>query len=75
MIVGIPCYPNQQPPTEMSLHSDGSLQIAEIAGSEYQLAGAAMTKVPLRIFARVVGPQQSYRAEMYGHWRSHCVRR
>ena len=25
-----------------------------------------MTKGPLRILARVVGPQQSYRAKMYG---------
>ena len=38
----------------------------EIAGSEYQAAGAAVTKGPLCILARVMGPQQSYRAEMYG---------
>ena len=34
--------------------------------SEYQAAGAAVTKRPLRILARVAGPQLSYRAEMYG---------
>ena len=38
----------------------------EIAGSGYQTAGVALTKGPLRILARVVGLQQSYRAEMYG---------
>ena len=65
-IAGIPCYSNQQPPTGTSLYSDGSLQTVQIAGSEYQAAGAAVTKGPLRILARVVGPQQSYRAEMYG---------
>ena len=63
---GIPCYSNQQPPTGTSLYSDGSLQTVEIAGSEYQAAGAAVTKGPLRILARVAGPQQSYRVEMYG---------
>ena len=65
-IVGIPCYSNQQPPTRTSLYSDGSLQTVEIAGPEYQAAGATVTKGPLRILARVAGPQQSYRAEMYG---------
>ena len=65
-IAGIPCYSNQQPPTGTSLYSDGSLQTVESAGSEYQAAGAAVTKGPLRILARVAGPQQSYRAEMYG---------
>ena len=38
----------------------------EIAGSEYQAAGAVATKGPLRILAGVVGVQQSYRADMYG---------
>ena len=38
----------------------------EIAGSQYPAAGVAVTKDPLRILARVVGPQPSYRAEMYG---------
>ena len=42
-IAGIPCYSNQQPPTGTSLYSDGSLQTVEIAGSEYQAAGAAVT--------------------------------
>ena len=50
----------------MSLYSDGSLQTVEITGSEYQAAGAVVTKGPQRIVARVVGPQQSYRAKMYG---------
>ena len=65
-IAGIPCYSNKQPPTGTSLYSDGSLQTVQIAGSEYQAAGAAVTKGPLRILASVAGPQQSYRAEMYG---------
>ena len=65
-IAGIPWYSNQQPPTGTSLYSDGSLQIVEIAGLEYQAAGAAVTTGPLHILARVAGPQQSYRAEMYG---------
>ena len=65
-IAGIACYSNKQPPTGTSLYSDGSLQTVQIAGSEYQAAGAAVTKGPLRILARVAGPQQSYRAEMYG---------
>ena len=65
-IAGIPCYSNKQPPTGTSLYSDGSFQTVQIAGSEYQAAGAAVTKGPLRILARVAGPQQSYRAEMYG---------
>ena len=64
-IAGIPCYSNQQPPTGTSLYSDGSLQAVEIAGSDYQVAGAATTKGPLRILARVAAPQQSCRAEMY----------
>ena len=59
-IAGIPCYSNQQPPTGTSQYS------VEIAGSEYQAAGAAATKGPFRIFARVAGPQQSYGAKMYG---------
>ena len=63
---GIPCYSNQQPSTGISLYSNGSLQTVEIAGSEYKAAGAAVTKGPLRILARVAGPQQSFRAEMYG---------
>ena len=37
----------------MSVYSDGSLQTVEITGSEYQAAGAAVTKGPLRILARV----------------------
>ena len=49
----------------MSLYSDGSLQTIEVAGLEYYAAGAAMPKGPLRILARVAGPRQSYRAEMY----------
>ena len=65
-IAGIPCYSNQQPLAGTSLYSDGSLQTVEIAGSEYQAVGAAVTKGPLHILARVVDPQQSYRAEMYG---------
>ena len=47
------------------MYSDGSLQTVEIAGSELQAVGPAVTKGTLRILARVVGPQQSYRAEMY----------
>ena len=65
-IAGIPWYSNQQLPTGTSLYSDGSLQTVQIAGSEYQAAGAAVTKGPLRILARLAGPQQSYKAEMYG---------
>ena len=65
-IAGIPCYSNQQPPTGTSLYSDGSLQTVEIAGSEYQAAGATVTKGPLRFLARVAGPHQSYTAGMYG---------
>ena len=64
-IAGIPCYSNQQPPTGTFLYSNGILQTVEIAGSEYQVAGTAVTKGPLRILARVAGLQQSYRAEMY----------
>ena len=37
----------------MSLYSDGSLQTVEITGSGYQAAGAAVTKGPLHILARV----------------------
>ena len=48
------------------MYSDGSLQTVEIAGSEYQATGASVTKGPLPILARVVGLQQSHRAEMYG---------
>ena len=48
------------------MDSDGSLQTVESAGSEYQSAGAAVTEGPLCILVRVMGPQQSYRAEMYG---------
>ena len=65
-IAGILCYSNQQPPTGTSLYSDGSLQTVEIAGSEDQAAGAAVTKGPLHILARVADPLQSYRAKMYG---------
>ena len=65
-IAGIPCYSNQQPPTGTSLYSDSSLQIVKIAGWEYHVAGAAVTKGPLRILARLAGPQQSYKAKMYG---------
>ena len=50
----------------MSLYSDRSLQMVDFRVSKYQAAGAAVTKGPLRILARVVGPQQSYRAKMYG---------
>ena len=64
-IAGIPCYSNQQPPAGPSLNSDGKLQTVEIAGSEYRAAGAAVTRGPLRTLARVAGPQQSYRTEMY----------
>ena len=72
-IAGIPCCSYQQPPTGTSLYSDGSLQTVEIAGSEYQAAGA-VTKGPLRILARVAGPQQPYRADVWSsHWRSHCI--
>ena len=46
------------------MYSDGSLQTVEIVGSEYQAAGAAVTKGPLPIL--VMGPQQSHRAKMYG---------
>ena len=56
-IAGIPCYSNQQPPTATSLYSDGRLQTVVIAGSEYQAASAAVTKGPIRILARVAGPQ------------------
>ena len=65
-IAGIPCYSNHQPPIGRSLYSDCSLQPVEIAGLEYQAAGAAVTKGPLRILAWVAGPRQSYRAQMYG---------
>ena len=50
----------------MSLYFNGGLQTVEIAGSEYQAAGAAVTKGPPHILAQVMGPQQSCRAEMYG---------
>ena len=63
-IAGIPCYSN--PPTGTSLYSDSSLQTVEIAGLEYQAAGTAVAKGPLRILARMVGPKQSYKAEVYG---------
>ena len=56
-IAGIPYYSNEQPPTGMSLYSDGSCQTVGIAGSEYRAAGAAVTKGPLRLLARVGGPQ------------------
>ena len=65
-IADILCYSNQQAPTGTSLYSDSGLQLVEIAGSEYQAAGAAVTKGPLRILVRVAGPQQSYGVEMYG---------
>ena len=55
-IAGIKCYSNLKQPDGTSLYSDGSLQVVETAGSEYQAAGAAVTKGPLRILARVVGP-------------------
>ena len=64
-IAGIACYSNQQPPAGTSLYSDSSLQTVEVAGSEYQGAGATLTQGPLRILARLAGPQQSYRAEIY----------
>ena len=65
-IARVPCYSNQQPPTGMSLYSDGSHQTVEIAGSEYQAPGTAVSKGPLGILAWPAGPQQSYGAEMYG---------
>ena len=37
----------------MSLYSDGSLQTVGITGSRYQDTGAAVTKGPLHILARV----------------------
>ena len=42
----------------MSLYSDGGLQTVEIMGSEYQAAGAVVTKGPLRILARQHGRDQ-----------------
>ena len=65
-IAGIKCYSNLKQLDGTSLYFDGSLQMVEIAGSEYRAVGAAVTKGPWRILARVVGPQQSYRAEMHG---------
>ena len=64
-IAGILCYSNHQALAGTSLSSNGSLQIVEVAGSEYQAAGTAVTKGPLRILARVAGPRHSYRAQMY----------
>ena len=61
-IAGILCYSNQQPPARTSLYSDGNLQTVEIAGSEYQAAGAVVTKGPLCILTRVAGPRHSYMA-------------
>ena len=52
-------------PAGTSLYSGSSLQTVEVAGSEYQAAGV-MTKGPLRILARVAGPQQFGGTEMYG---------
>ena len=65
-IAGIPCFSNQQPPTGTSLYSDGSLHTVEIARSEYHAAYAIVTKGPLCILARVAGPKQSDKAEVYG---------
>ena len=65
-IAGISCCSNQKPAKGTSLYSDRSLQTIEVGGSEYQAVGTAVTKAPLRILSRVMGRQQSYRAEMYG---------
>ena len=62
----MPCYSNQQPLAGTSLYSDHSLQTVEVAGLEYQAAGATVTNGLFRILAQVAGPQQSYGAEMYG---------
>ena len=58
---------NQKQLEGKSVYSDGSLQTVEIVGSEYQAAGAAVTKGPLPIVPRFMGPQQSCNVpEMYG---------
>ena len=52
-----------------SLYSDGCLREADIAGHPCKgagAAGAAVTKGPLHIIARVTRSQQSYRAELVG---------
>ena len=56
-IAGIQCYSNMRQPNGMSPYYDGSLKEADIASHTYNAAGAAVTKGPLCIFARAIGPQ------------------
>ena len=63
-INGIPCYHNQKQRKGTTWHSDGSKLRDNHTGAPR--AGAAATCGPLQIINRVMGPQDSYRAELQG---------